>query len=1380
MKKTTHNFHKPLRRALAMALALVMALSLAVQAFAAIGNWPATGDTTVDRYMQNSGTFYNGDTVIAPKYSNFGGFINVYGVPKGSAASAYVMTPTSVDFGDLKSSKNNTVDLELNRAYDFSEPIRYHVTSEDGRTFFAYAFAAEATGKDTWTEADTQELLGMAELFTNTFYQIYLEMDKIAASRTEVGSYHPANADMLSTLGYWLGMSTAYFDLDEGETSMNGNRLFDSYEDKWRIGGEDAVQFMREYLQRYVTKKGYSQVSPAALRIIYEKIVPEYLAYAEEYRIAEPVIDRVTIGGSVGRINTDTRTVTVKLPENVDRSQLTVDVEVGTGLIANSVAGSVTQGSLAYQVTPYDPAYGTRYTALSETWRIVIETGEPDNLVTSFAVTTGGVTRYAKIDETNHKISLNLPENTDLRAITPVVVHTGTAVTINGTDFTGSEPFDFTNSETTPLPLVVTNSNFDLRTEYKVTITARKSSENYITSYKLGDAEGVINGDSIAITIPYAMNLAAVTPEIVISEFAKLTAPASLKEGENTYTVTSEDGDVRTYKVTITRTPVATGNRILSFAYGSIEGDIDQVNGTITLALPAGSLVSFAPTITVSPFATVTPASGEKQDFKKPVTYSVTSQAGYTNTYTITVSISQEPTENPHKSDMESLVKKITTRYSRTTASAWEDWEWMNLGFYQHKLGNLDDGFTIKGCIERLDTTTNVAMTNIDRKIMTLTARGIDCSKLSKYNNGEPFIDAKGNEVDDFVSILYNYRGGYTINGPIFALIALDMGNYTIPADAFWTREKLLETILNHRYLSDGFGLDMVTMLMQSIGPYMNDPVYGERVRAKLEEGLEIVLENFGDKNVYKNPYGVQWGGVYTSEGSAQIVCAMSAMGVDCHTDPRMSNGTQSALTALLDYADYSEGYFAHTNTTPKNALATYEGCYATQWYLGFLNNGGAGHPYSLYYRQFDFSRKLSTEAEIHSFTLEGKAGEFTTEGEDNIITVTLPTGTPLNDMHPQIELSEGAKILAPDLTNGITFVKNTKTGFTVQAEDGKTTKTYYVVVKLSDEVDPSGAEIYTDTITLKDANILRDLDILGKTITTGADSTDIELLIDAGKDTSNLMIYARVSYGATATPSLDGKRGMDLSDWRTFTITSGDGTNARTYRIKATARTQASIAAFSLTIGGTVYDGVIDNKANTITVSGVDDSKLSSTSFAPDVTLGPGTLVCSPAPGLPQDFSKAVQYIVAGDENVLSRTYTVSVLNKAGQLISGSGGGGGSDPVTPATGAKITAFSVLGVDGVINQSAGTITVTLPDGTDVTAVAPSVTVTAGAVVSPVSGEVVNLTAPVIYTVTLGEETSRYTVTVTFERSVSQQLWDELGNNSDVADHQTSHTRRDWS
>lgn len=416
----------------------------------------------------------------------------------------------------------------------------------------------------------------MAELFADTYHQLYLVIDKINAAKTNIGAYHPANADMLGTLGYWLGMDTAFYDDDT--VGMGGNRLFDSYEAKWRAGGEEAVQFMQEYLQRYITKKGYSRVSPAALRIIYEQIVPEYLSYVEQNRIKEPVIDRVTIGGSVGSIDAAARTVTVKLPKNVDRSQLTVDVEVGTGLIANSVAGSVAQGSLAYQVTPYDPAYGTKYNALSATWRIIIETGKPDNLVTSFTVTADdGKTRYAKIDETNKTIFLNLPEGTDLSAITPVVVHTGTAVTLEGSALDGSISFDFTNSETTPLTMVVTNSNFALRTEYRVTVTARKSSENYITAYKLGDAEGVIDGDNIAITIPYAMDLAAVEPEITISESAALTAPDALKEGENTYTVTAEDGTERVYTVTITRTAVATGRQILSFTYGAVAGTIDQV-----------------------------------------------------------------------------------------------------------------------------------------------------------------------------------------------------------------------------------------------------------------------------------------------------------------------------------------------------------------------------------------------------------------------------------------------------------------------------------------------------------------------------------------------------------------------------------------------------------------------------------------------------------------------------------------------------------------------------------------------------------------------------------------------------------------------------------
>lgn len=1365
MKKTLHRFT-------ALALIVAMIAALCIQAFAM---WPSPGITSDGDYL-DAGTLYgaNGKPIVSTTLS-IGGFVKLYVLPQGSTEAAYTMTPASIKFNDLPAQRGNTANLKLNQAYNFSNPVQYNITASDSRTAPVFALAVEGTGGwDGWTEQDKTELLGMAELFANTFHDICLTISKIESAEEAVGSYHPANADMLYALGYWLGMGTAFFD-DEG-TGQGGNLLFKSYEDKWQAGGEDAVAFMRTYLEKYLElqQKGSSgspyYMKPSALETIYKKIVPFYLNYALNTRIADPVITKVSIGGSVGEIDAANRTVTVRLPAGTNLAAVGEPViAVADSCKVRNTAGTVSQKRLAYQVTPYDEAYGTEYTSLSRSWTVQIEEGTPRNEVTSFGITVGGKTRYATIDQTAKTITLNLPDGTSLTGLKPIIEHTGTGTTMDG------QTLDFSDGKSKTLTL--TNSNFDnLTTTYTVTVTNHKSDENRILSYKIGDAVGTISGDTIAITVPYAENLTKAKAVLEISEFATVTEPAALQIGENSYTVLSESGKTRTYKVTITRAAVATGNSILSFRYGSVEAVIDQARGTIKMELPAGSSSTFAPIIVTSPYATVTPASGQKQSFAKPVKYTVTAQDGTTNTYTVTVTIAATAAENPHKKNMEELVQKIIKRYSSSTRNAWEDWEWMNLGFYQKKEANLDDGFSIAECIKRLDTTTNVAMTNIDRKMMTLTARGIDCSNLAKYNDGKPYIDAKGNEIDNLVQVLYNYKGSYTINGPIFALIALDMGNYTIPGNAYWTRDKLLETILNHVYLSDGFGLDMVTMLMQSIGPYMNDPVYGTRVTAKLEEGLKIVVESFGPDNAFKNPYGVQWGGIYTSEGSAQIVCAMSAMGVDCHTDPRMSNSAgQSALTALLDYADYQNGYFAHTNTTPKNAIATYEGCYATQWYLGFLENGGAGHPYSLYYRQFDFSRKLSKDAAITTFTLDGKQGAFGTdkEGRDTI-TVTLPTGTDLSSMVPHLTLSQGATLVQPDISKPIKFVADVATPFTVQAEDGKTQRTYYVTVKLDGSVKASGAELIPSSIQLTDGNILRALEILDTDVSVDDKGvTKIELKVNAGVDTTAIQLKADISYKATCNPAVDGKAKLNLTNWTTFTVTSEDKTNTNVYQIKVTPKKQAEITSFQLTINGQTYTGAIDNKANTIKITGVDDSNLTSTRFTPDITLGEGTLICNPPSGVAQDFSTAVQYVVNGDaDTMISRTYTVTVLNKSGKLISKSSNGGSTEPVL--TGAKITSFKIYDTAGEIDHNAGTITIKLPNGTNVTKVAPQITTTSGCTVYPANNQVVNLTRPIEYTVTLGKETKVYTVKVVYVRSLSQQLWDEVADNNTVnGGHQVS-------
>ena len=121
--------------------------------------------------------------------------------------------------------------------------------------------------------------------------------------------------------------------------------------------------------------------------------------------------------------------------------------------------------------------------------------------------------------------------------------------------------------------------------------------------------------------------------------------------------------------------------------------------------------------------------------------------------------------------------------------------------------------------------------------------------------------------------------------------------------------------------------------------------------------------------------------------------------------------------------------------------------------------------------------------------------------------------------MVPHLTLSQGATLVQPDISKPIKFVADVATPFTVQAEDGKTQRTYYVTVKLDNNVKASGAELIPSSIQLTDANILRALDVLGMNITVEDGVTKIELRVNAGVDTTALYLKADTSYKATCTP---------------------------------------------------------------------------------------------------------------------------------------------------------------------------------------------------------------------------------------------------------------------
>jgi predicted ribosomally synthesized peptide with SipW-like signal peptide len=166
------------------------------------------------------------------------------------------------------------------------------------------------------------------------------------------------------------------------------------------------------------------------------------------------------------------------------------------------------------------------------------------------------------------------------------------------------------------------------------------------------------------------------------------------------------------------------------------------------------------------------------------------------------------------------------------------------------------------------------------------------------------------------------------------------------------------------------------------------------------------------------------------------------------------------------------------------------------------------------------------------------------------------------------------------------------------------------------------------------------------------------------------------------------------------------------------------AITAFSFLEGS----GIVNETAYTIAVtvpSGTDVSAL-----VPTIAITGASV--DPASGEPTDFSSPVTYTVTALDGT-TQIYTVTVIVQASDL----------------TALKaITAFSFSEGSGIVNETAYTIAVTVPSGTDVSALVPTIAIT-GASVDPASGVPTDFSSPVTYTVTAADSsTQAYIVTVT--------------------------------
>ncbi|MDR1628764.1 MAG: hypothetical protein LBS36_00900 [Oscillospiraceae bacterium] len=292
-------------------------------------------------------------------------------------------------------------------------------------------------------------------------------------------------------------------------------------------------------------------------------------------------------------------------------------------------------------------------------------------------------------------------------------------------------------------------------------------------------------------------------------------------------------------------------------------------------------------------------------------------------------------------------------------------------GYFEDYYGRIEDVVTENNGIL---PSSSSKKTEYSRLIMALSSLGRDSTDVGGYDltawlSSMPQVQKQG------------------INGPVFALIALDTNGYDIPdvlataamtgystataADQV-TRQRLIDYILDREIKkgtddAGGFALsgttpdpDMTAMVLQALAPYRSQPaVAGVITRAVT--ALSAIQRTDGGY--------ASWGSV-NAESIAQVIVALTALGVDPATDSRFVKEGNNPVTALLRF--YVEGGgFAHILGSGAgsgvNGMATDQSAYALVAYDRFVKGKN-----SLYNMTDAFTSTEEPPEQAASIILEG------------------------------------------------------------------------------------------------------------------------------------------------------------------------------------------------------------------------------------------------------------------------------------------------------------------------------------------------------------------------------------------------------------------------
>ena len=250
--------------------------------------------------------------------------------------------------------------------------------------------------------------------------------------------------------------------------------------------------------------------------------------------------------------------------------------------------------------------------------------------------------------------------------------------------------------------------------------------------------------------------------------------------------------------------------------------------------------------------------------------------------------------------------------------------------WYDKYLSNM--ATTVVSMNGKLDpTSTQTKHTEYSRVILALTALGEDATKFTGsnstvYNLVEPLFEKNGS------TYRVSEQGN---NGTAFALIALDSGNYYDNATGTTARNAWINSLLDAQISDGSWGIDadfpgsnvdMTAMVVQALAPYCSTNATVKAAVDKAVEWLSAEYQKTGD-------YG-------SSESAAQVIVALSALGIDAKTDSRFQHNGISVLSNFLSYADPNSKGFLHDKqpNSTVNQMASEQAAYTLVAYDRYVN----------------------------------------------------------------------------------------------------------------------------------------------------------------------------------------------------------------------------------------------------------------------------------------------------------------------------------------------------------------------------------------------------------------------------------------------------------